>query len=529
MRGIVAGAITIGVGMNAEILIVEDEGLIAMDLKRKLERAGYTVPAIVDNAEDALRSARDIRPALVLMDIRLNGSVDGIEAADQIRRQFHLPVMFVTAHADRATLDRARIAEPFGFIVKPFHSVDFCAQIEMALWKHQMEQKLRVSEAWLAATFRNVGDALIATDSEGNVALMNLPAARLTGWGQADAVGKPLRRIFLAVDETTGVSVVPDVEQISEGEATGKLGQYAGQRACILTNHNGGSTIVEAEISANIDAGEVFGVIVAFRDITERRKAENQARQLLKMDALTLMATGLGRELAESQQKMDTSLRVLIEESERPAPRLLWDVYERSAHQQSVVQQLLTLGNSNGGEPALLNLNDVLSGLEPKMQKVLGIHRTLRLKLQSGVPLIQANPAYLRENLLRLVSDARQATAEGATVEVSTAIVKSGSGKYSAQVVVRDNRKVLPSSAKERIFDPYYQSRPGKRNPGFSLALVYQFAALCGGSIDVEVSPGEGSAYFLTFPGADPYPAPSPSGPEGLHIPVIDVRVAANA
>jgi PAS domain S-box-containing protein len=289
--------------MNAEILIVEDEGLIAMDLRRKLERAGYTVPAIVDNAEDALRSARDVRPALVLMDIRLNGPVDGIEAADQIRRQFHLPVMFVTAHADRATLDRARIAEPFGFIVKPFHSVDFCAQIEMALWKHQMEQKLRVSEAWLAATFRNVGDALIATDSEGNVALMNLPAARLTGWGQAEAVGKPLRQIFLAVDEMTGVSAVPDVEQIGEGEATAKLGQYAGQRACILTSRNGGSVIVEAEVSANIDAGEVFGVIVAFRDISERRKAENQARQLLKMDALTLMATGLGRELAASPDR----------------------------------------------------------------------------------------------------------------------------------------------------------------------------------------------------------------------------------
>jgi two-component system, cell cycle sensor histidine kinase and response regulator CckA len=523
--------------MNAEILIVEDEGLIAMDLKRKLERAGYTVPAIVDNAEDALRSARDIRPALVLMDIRLNGPVDGIEAADQIRKQFHLPVMFVTAHADRATLDRARIAEPFGYIVKPFHSVDFCAQIEMALWKHQMEQKLRVSEAWLAATFRNVGDALIATDSEGNVALMNLPAARLTGWGQTEAVGKPLWHVFRAVDEITGLSAVLPVEEVSEGEGIG-------QQPCILTNRIGGTVIVEAEISANIDAGQTFGVIVAFRDITERRKAENQARQLQKMDALTLMATGLGRELAESQQKMDNSLRVLIEESERPAPRLLWDVYERSAHQQSVVQQLLTLGNSNGGEPSLLNLNDVLSGLEPKMHKVLGIHRSLRLRLQPGVPMILANLAYLRENLLRLVSDARQATAEGATVEVSTATVKSGPGKYNSQVVVRDNRKVLASSAKERTFDPYYQSRPGKRNPGFSLALVYQFAALSGGSIDVEVSPGEGSAYFLTFPGADPYPTPrEPDGlkteiaktdrktdqPSSAHIPALDARVAAIA
>lgn len=514
--------------MNAAILIVEDEGLIALDLRRKLERAGYTVPAIVDNAEDALRTVRDIKPALVLMDIRLNGSVDGIEAADQIRRQFHLPVMFVTAHADRATLDRARIAEPFGFIVKPFHSVDFCAQIEMALWKHQMEQKLRVSEAWLAATFRNVGDALIATDSDGNVALMNLPAARLTGWGQAEAVGRPLRHIFRAVDEITGASAVPEVDEIGEGEGIG-------QRACILSSRNGGNVIVEAEISANIDAGQTFGVIVAFRDITLRRKLESQARQLQKMDALTLMATGLGRELAESQQKMDNSLRVLIEESERPAPRLLWDVYERSAHQQSVVQQLLTLGNSNGGEPSLLNLNDVLAALESRMQKVLGIHRTLRLKTQAGIPLIHVNPAYLRENLLRLISDARQATSEGATVEVSTTMVKAAAGKFNAQVIVRDNRKVLPSSAKERFFDPYYQSRPGKRNPGFSLALVYQFAALCGGSIDVEVSPGEGSAYLLTFPGADPYPAqPGPDGlkidvPSAGHIPAVDARIAASA
>jgi signal transduction histidine kinase len=240
------------------------------------------------------------------------------------------------------------------------------------------------------------------------------------------------------------------------------------------------------------------------------------------------MATGLGRELADSQQKMDASLRVLIEESDRPAPRLLWDVYERSAHQQSVVQQLLTLGNSNGGEPSLLDLNDILSGLEPKMQKVLGIHRSLNLRLEPGVPRILANPAYLRENLLRLISDARQATAEGAVIDVSTSTVRSAPGKYSAQVVVRDNRKVLQSSAKERFFDPYYQSRPGKRNPGFSLALVYQFAAVSGGSIDVEVLPGEGSAYFLSLPAADP--CPFPPGSDGLDIEVVNnARAAAIA
>src|SRR6202042_1280808 len=102
------------------------------------------------------------------------------------------PVMYVTAHADRETLDRAKITEPFGYIVKPFHSVDFRAQIEIALWKHHMEQRLRASEAWLSTTFRNVADALIATDSGGNITLMNAPAAELTGWDASEAKDQPL-------------------------------------------------------------------------------------------------------------------------------------------------------------------------------------------------------------------------------------------------------------------------------------------------------------------------------------------------
>jgi len=129
--------------MKAIIIVVEDEGLIAFDLKMRLEQVGYIVAAIADNAIDALVSVERFQPSLVLMDIRLRGPVDGIETADQIRQRFHVPFMFVTAHADRETLDRARITEPCGYIVKPFHSVDLRALIEMALWKHQMEQERR--------------------------------------------------------------------------------------------------------------------------------------------------------------------------------------------------------------------------------------------------------------------------------------------------------------------------------------------------------------------------------------------------
>jgi DNA-binding response OmpR family regulator len=131
--------------MNASILIVEDEGLIALDLRRRLEKSGFTVVMINDNGAEALQSVERLRPDLVLMDIRLRGDRDGIETADLIRRNFHIPVMFVTASADRETIFRARIAGPFDYIVKPFHNVDFRDRVETAIHEHRRTERQRLA------------------------------------------------------------------------------------------------------------------------------------------------------------------------------------------------------------------------------------------------------------------------------------------------------------------------------------------------------------------------------------------------
>jgi len=485
--------------MNTSILIVEDEGLIALDLKKKLEQAGYAVPMVADNADDALLGVESLRPSLVLMDIRLRGPQDGIETADQIRRQFHIPVMYVTAHADRDTLQRARITEPFGYIVKPFHSVDFRAQIEMALWKHKMEQKLRVSEAWLATTFRNVADALIATDSGGNIVFMNAPAAELTGWECGVSIGKPLLDVFQVFDEATNLPVVHPLDDIYDGRELD-----TGPRSFKLTKRDSPDPIVvEAELSANRDEGALLGIIVVFRDVTARRKAEKQRQQLQKMNSLALMATGLGRELAESQRRMDNSLKQLIAQSSGSTLRLLGDVFYLSAFQQSVVQQLIALGRTDPGKIAMVDVNEVLTEMEVKVKKALGSLRSLNMKLQHGIPVIKADPVDLRENLFRLVSDARDAMPDGGVMEISTMATTSADAGHSVQLAIRDTGKGIRANAEGRVFDPYFQSRHGKGNPGFSLALVYQFVALSGGSIEVESAPGEGTAYLLSFPVAD--------------------------
>jgi PAS domain S-box-containing protein len=502
------------------ILIVEDEGLIALDLKKKLEQVGYTVPAIADNAIDALLAVKRTQPSLVLMDIRLRGAQDGVETADQIRRRFNVPVMFVTAHADRETLDRARITEPFGYIVKPFHSVDFRAQIEMALWKHKMEQKLRASEAWLSAIFRNVADALIATGNDGNITWMNAPAAGLTGWDGEESRGKPLLDVFRAFEEVTDLPMAHPLDAVGRGEAG------AGPRIFRLTRRGSAEPVlVEAESSANRDEGSLLGIIVVFRDITKRRQAEKQRLQLQKMNSLALMAIGLGRELAESQSQMDDSLRELIARSEGSTLRMLGDVYECSARQQSVVQRLVTLGKTDPGRAVVMDVNEVLTKLEARFRKALGLRWSLNLKLAPGIPPIRADHQDLRENLFRLVIEARNAMPDGGAVEVSTTTIGSPDGKQGVQVAIRDTGKGIRADAGDRVFDPYYQSRPGRRNPGFSLALVYQFVALSGGCIEVQSPPGEGATYLLSFPAAEPSQMPSHTMDESLPTAVVSGRI----
>lgn len=134
---------------NARVLIVEDEAIVARDLRMRLTRLGYTVVETTGRGETALEMVERLQPQIVLMDICLQGEMDGVQAAEIIRSRFQLPVVFVTAHADEATLERACVTEPFGYILKPFEERDLLTSIEMALYKHQTEQRLRETETQL--------------------------------------------------------------------------------------------------------------------------------------------------------------------------------------------------------------------------------------------------------------------------------------------------------------------------------------------------------------------------------------------
>lgn len=128
---------------KTSVLVVEDESIVAKDIQNSLKKLGYVVPSVENTGEDAIDAAGDHKPDLVLMDIMLKGEISGIEAADQIKQRYQIPVIFLTAYADESTLSKAKVTEPYGYIIKPFKEIDLHTSIEMALYKHAKEQEIR--------------------------------------------------------------------------------------------------------------------------------------------------------------------------------------------------------------------------------------------------------------------------------------------------------------------------------------------------------------------------------------------------
>lgn len=188
---------------DTRIMIVEDERIVAKDLQFRLQGLGYQVAAMASEGNDAIAKASASRPNLVLMDIRIEGEMDGIQTAEQIRSELDIPVVFLTAYADQATLARAKITEPFGYILKPFEERELQSTIEIALYRHKAEQRLRDSERRYRSLVDNSQGLIWTHDMQGRVLSINPAAARLLGYAPQELVGRDLREFMPAEDAAT--------------------------------------------------------------------------------------------------------------------------------------------------------------------------------------------------------------------------------------------------------------------------------------------------------------------------------------
>jgi PAS domain S-box-containing protein len=247
------------------IMVVEDEAITAMRIVSSLEKMGYALTSAVFSAEEAIEKAADEKPDLVLMDIVLRGEKDGIEAAGQIQSRFNIPVVYITAHSDEKILKRIKKTEPFGYIVKPFNDRELHGAVEIALYKYEMEERLRESEMRYRNLFKNATDAIYLFDPDTQQIIdCNPKAAEITGYTIREL--KSIKMAELYPDTEQGV-VSKIFQKIRE---TGRLSDISG-----INQLTKDGELVPVEINAITIKleGKKYGLCI-IRDITRRKKAQ---------------------------------------------------------------------------------------------------------------------------------------------------------------------------------------------------------------------------------------------------------------
>ena len=257
------------------VLVVEDESVVSKDIQESLKGLGYKVCGTAFSGDEAIKKAESLQPDLVLMDIVLKGDIDGVEAAETIRARLHVPVIYLTAYSDEHTLNRAKVTEPSGYILKPFDERELHTTIEVAMYRHTMQKRFKESERWFATTLKSIGDAVIATNTEGRITFMNPVAELLTGWKQTEALGRDLGEVFSVRDQDGCILIKNPVAKVLEEAVVVDL------RNNLLFGKEGTTLIVDDSAAPIVDDdGNILGAVLVFRDVTEGRRAEEKRTKL---------------------------------------------------------------------------------------------------------------------------------------------------------------------------------------------------------------------------------------------------------
>ena len=269
---------------KARILVVEDEFITAADIQSRLEEMGYEVPLTVDNGAAAIEQAGMLRPDIILMDITLVGTMTGIEAAAEIKERFRIPVIFLTAHSEEHTFDRALRTSPYGYVIKPFDPLNLRAIIDMALYKHRMEESLEESGRTILSLLNTIPDALLLVDRDRKAVAANDAMAARLGRAREGLPGTPAGELLAG----TGPGVSP--AQVEEVFRTG--------RAVSVEETRDGRWFQTFLYPVTGPDGSIARILLQSRDVTDARELKERLRQ----EGISRIATTIDQCRAMNEQ-----------------------------------------------------------------------------------------------------------------------------------------------------------------------------------------------------------------------------------
>lgn len=502
--------------VQKRIQIVEDEAVVAMELTMLLENFGFEVTGTAVSGDQALHLADERRPDLIVMDIWINGDIDGIETARRIRERHDVPVLFLTAYGDEATLARALDVAPYGYLIKPYRPEELRASIKVVLQKHETETRLRQNERWFSRTLNCLGEGIIATETDGRIRLMNPVAERLTGQTAAQATGRAIEEVFTLLEPDTGrARPNPLRRALDNGESTaletGELPLMHGERR---THVDAAATLIRDQ-----DGGLLGGVLV-FRDTTVRKIAEEQST--LYGDYLECMVRERTTELERANAAKASFLSAMSHELRTPMNAVLGFsqlleleplpeepasyaryIHQASEHMVRLIDDLLDLKGIETGQMLVqlqaASLAEALAYAE-RLVRPLAEQKQVDLQLPdaSGATVI-ADPIRLGQVLVKLMANAINYNRSGGAVEVAV----EDADARRLRISVRDTGIGIAPADQARLFRPFERlgtHNVGPAGTGNGLALSKRLVELMGGEIGVESCPGQGSIFWFMLP-----------------------------
>ncbi len=465
---------------------------LLVDVRGTLLDLGYEVPAVAAHDDELLLLCEQIEPSLAIIDVRLEGAGDGVDAAREVKSRIDVPVILAGV-SDDATLQRALRVAPHGYLSLPFDERQLRTAVEVALHKHQLDGLLPRRERWFAASVRDAGEALVAIDGDGLVTSLNAAAASLA---RGAAAGRPIEEVFHVVDAR---------------------GRPPGRRVR-----------VHAVDRFHVAAGDV----VCFSDVTERRRRERRLAAAERQAALGTLVAGMAHAInsplaaiiANSSMCADDVAGALaaLDRGDvgdaramvREVADMLGDSVQAGHRLKDLVGDVRTLLRHDAATE-ILDLPRVLEGARRAVADRLGAAAvTARY---ATTPYVEASEPELTQAFAQLVTNAAEALPGGAGT-IAIRAYTDDAGRAVAEI--EDDGAGIPVHVLGRIFEPFFTTRqPGGK--GLGLTLCRRIVTDLGGDIGVESAEGKGTVARVVLPPAR-RPQPAPIATRRKRLLVID-------
>ena len=479
-----------------KILVVEDERVVAADIEDALRKLGYTVAGAAASGVSAIRRAVETEPDLVLMDIKLKGQMDGIDAAGEMHDRLGIPVVFLTAYADAEILNRAKKSSPSGYVLKPFDERALRSAVEIALYRHPRERSLAESERRFVTALRGFGDAVILTESSGNISFMNRTAERLTGWSNSGAMGRRITDVLVVLDAKRG-SLRPDPVRrvLQEGVVLG-MGDD-----CTLAGRYGSEVWIEGTVTPlRDDDREVVGAAVVFRAVSRMRDSELEK----PVPAAGWRFETLGRLAGGFAGASESALDAIRESAERAASlaggdaRLrneLNNLVETAHHARVAAEQMQLLAQRREPRPRTIPVNESVQAALGLLPHVAGPKISIETALAEKAGHVNADPLQIHQILLDLTMLSSQRMPCGGKITIESDSVELLPEYARTHTRLKPGRYAVVSLSYAGAV-----MMPGADDPEADCPAVCETIRSLGGDILIRSEPGRLTIHEIYLP-----------------------------